>query len=214
MLFGIPRSARWLVTKNRIPEARDVLEQLGSPDGQSELDDIIASVHVDGVAHSEPLFQRKYRLPIYLAFTVAAFNQLSGINAILYYSNYIFAMAGFSKLSGDLQSVAIGAMNLVATLLAMTVIDKLGRRTLLLIGGVGMTCLPERRRGSVLHPAASGTAGVVAGRLHCVLRHLSGRRHLGVHQRGLPQPRTLQGTEPRQLDALDHERCHLRWCFR
>jgi sugar porter (SP) family MFS transporter len=142
MLFGIPRSARWLVTKNRIPEARDVLEQLGSPDGQSELDDIIASVHVDGVAHSEPLFQRKYRLPIYLAFTVAAFNQLSGINAILYYSNYIFAMAGFSKLSGDLQSVAIGAMNLAATLLAMTVIDRLGRKTLLMIGGVGMTaCL-------------------------------------------------------------------------
>ena len=142
MLFGIPRSARWLVTKNRIPEARDVLEQLGSPDGQSELDDIIASIHVNGVAHSEPLFQRKYRLPIYLAFTVAAFNQLAGINAILYYSNYIFGMAGFSKLSGDLQSVAIGAMNLVATLFAMTVIDKLGRRTLLMIGGAGMAfCL-------------------------------------------------------------------------
>jgi MFS transporter, SP family, arabinose:H+ symporter len=142
MLFGIPRSARWLVTKNRIPEARDVLEQLGSPDGQSELDDIIASVHVDGVAHSEPLFQRKYRLPIYLAFTVAAFNQLAGINAILYYSNYIFSMAGFSQLSGDLQSVAIGAMNLIATLFAMTVIDRLGRRTLLMIGTAGMTfCL-------------------------------------------------------------------------
>lgn len=142
MLFGIPRSARWLVTKNRIPEARDVLDRLGSPDGQSELDDIIASVHVDGVAHSEPLFQRKYRLPIYLAFTVAAFNQLAGINAILYYLNYIFAMAGFSKVSGDLQAVAVGAMNLVATLLGMSLIDKLGRKTLLLIGGFGMTfCL-------------------------------------------------------------------------
>jgi SP family arabinose:H+ symporter-like MFS transporter len=142
MLFGIPRSARWLVTKNRIPEACDVLDRLGSPDGQSELDDIIASVHVDGVAHSEPLFQRKYRLPIYLAFTVAAFNQLAGINAILYYLNYIFAMAGFSKVSGDLQAVAVGAMNLVATLLGMSLIDKLGRKTLLLIGGCGMTfCL-------------------------------------------------------------------------
>ena len=142
MLFGIPRSARWLVTKNRVPEARDVLEELGSPQVQSELDDIIASVHVEGVAHSEPLFQRKYRFPIYLAVTVAAFNQLAGINAILYYSNYIFSMAGFSKLSGDLQSVAIGAMNLIATLFAMTVIDKLGRKTLLMIGGVGMTvCL-------------------------------------------------------------------------
>jgi SP family arabinose:H+ symporter-like MFS transporter len=142
MLFGIPRSARWLVTKNRIPEARDVLDLLGSPDGASELDDIIASIHVDGVAHSEPLFQRKYRLPIYLAFTVAAFNQLAGINAILYYLNYIFAMAGFNKVSGDLQAVAVGAMNLVATLIGMSLIDKLGRKTLLMIGGAGMTfCL-------------------------------------------------------------------------
>ena len=142
MLFGIPRSARWLVTKNRIPEAREVLDSLGSPDGASELDDIIASVHVDGVAHSEPLFQKKYLKPIYLAVTVAAFNQLAGINAILYYLNDIFGMAGFSKVSGDLQAVAVGAMNLLATFLAMTVIDRVGRKTLLLIGGVGMVfCL-------------------------------------------------------------------------
>jgi len=142
MLFGIPRSARWLVTKNRIPEAREVLESLGSPDGAGELDDIIASVHVDGVAHSEPLFQKKYLKPIYLAVTVAAFNQLAGINAILYYLNDIFGMAGFSKVSGDLQAVAVGAMNLLATFLAMTVIDRVGRKTLLLIGGVGMVfCL-------------------------------------------------------------------------
>jgi len=142
MLFGIPRSARWLVTKNRIPEAREVLDSLGSPDGASELDDIIASVHVDGVAHSEPLFQKKYLKPIYLAVTVAAFNQLAGINAILYYLNDIFGMAGFSKVSGDLQAVAVGAMNLLATFVAMTVIDRVGRKTLLLIGGVGMVfCL-------------------------------------------------------------------------
>jgi sugar porter (SP) family MFS transporter len=142
MLFGIPRSARWLVTKNRIPEARQVLESLGSPDGASELDDIIESVHVDGIAHSEPLFQKRYWKPIYLAVTVAAFNQLAGINAILYYLNDIFGMAGFSKMSGDLQAVAVGAMNLLATFLAMTVIDRLGRKTLLLIGGAGMVfCL-------------------------------------------------------------------------
>ena len=142
MLFGIPRSARWLVTKNRIPEAREVIDRLGSPDGASELDDIIASVHVDGVVHSEPLFQRKYLKPIYLAMTVAAFNQLAGINAILYYLNDIFGMAGFSKVSGDLQAVAVGAMNLAATFLAMSVIDRVGRKTLLLIGAVGMVfCL-------------------------------------------------------------------------
>ena len=142
MLFGIPRSARWLVTQYRIPEARQVLEKLGSDDPQGELDEIVASIHVEDAPHSEPLFQRKYWLPIYLAFTVAAFNQLAGINAILYYLNYIFAMAGFSKVSGDLQAVAVGAMNLLATLLGMSLIDKLGRKTLLLIGGFGMTfCL-------------------------------------------------------------------------
>ena len=71
-----------------------------------------------------------------------AFNQLAGINAILYYLNYIFAMAGFNKVSGDLQAVAVGAMNLLATLVGMSLIDKLGRKTLLLIGAVGMTlCL-------------------------------------------------------------------------
>ena len=142
MLFGIPRSARWLVTQYRIPEARQVLEKLGSDNPQSELDEIVASVHVGDAPHSEPLFQRKYWLPIYLAFTVAAFNQLAGINAILYYLNYIFAMAGFNKVSGDLQAVAVGAMNLLATLVGMSLIDKLGRKTLLLIGAVGMTlCL-------------------------------------------------------------------------
>jgi MFS family permease len=119
-----------------------VLERLGSPDGASELEDIIESIHVDGVAHSEPLFQKKYLKPIYLAVTVAAFNQLAGINAILYYLNDIFGIAGFSKMSGDLQAVAVGAMNLLATFLAMTVIDRLGRKTLLLIGGAGMVlCL-------------------------------------------------------------------------
>ena len=65
------------------------------------------------------------------------FNQLSGINAILYYLNDIFAKAGFSKVSGDLQAVAIGATNLLFTMIAMTVIDKLGRKTLLLVGAVG-----------------------------------------------------------------------------
>ena len=142
MLFGIPPSARWLVTQHRLPEAGHVLQRLGSDDFQRELDEIVASVHVEHAPRSEPLFQRRYWLPIYLAFTVAAFNQLAGINAILYYLNYIFAMAGFNKVSGDLQAVAVGAMNLLATLVGMSLIDKLGRKTLLLIGAVGMTlCL-------------------------------------------------------------------------
>jgi MFS family permease len=72
-----------------------------------------------------------------VAIATGVFNQLAGINAILYYLPSIFMAAGFSKLSGDLQAVAIGAMNLCATLLAMTLIDKLGRKTLLLVGSAG-----------------------------------------------------------------------------
>src|SRR5260370_36252255 len=77
-----------------------------------------------------------------LAITIGLFNQLSGINAILHYSNFILAAAGFSQISGSLQTVLIGFMNLLATLLGMSLIDKLGRKTLLLIGAVGMAlCL-------------------------------------------------------------------------
>jgi MFS family permease len=85
----------------------------------------------------ESLFSRKYRLPIFLAVSIAMFNQLTGINAILYYANDIFARAGFSKVSGDLQAIAIGATNFLFTFLAISVIDKVGRRKLLLTGAVG-----------------------------------------------------------------------------
>jgi sugar porter (SP) family MFS transporter len=142
MLFTIPRSARWLVLKHRIPEGREVIALLGADDPDVELNEIVESIHIEGMTHSEPLFQRKYLRPMWLAVTVAGFSQLAGINAILYYSNYIFEKAGFSKSSGLLQSVALGATNLVFTLVAMSLIDKLGRKTLLLIGSVGMAiCL-------------------------------------------------------------------------
>ncbi|HLH36843.1 MAG TPA: sugar porter family MFS transporter [Alloacidobacterium sp.] len=137
MLYGIPRSSRWLVTQNRIDEARSVLQMMGSPDSEAELREIIDSIHLERSAKSERLFQYKYRLPIFLAITIGMFNQLAGVNAILYYLNDIFRAGGFSAVSGDLQAVMVGAMNLIATLLAMTVIDKLGRKTLLLIGSVG-----------------------------------------------------------------------------
>ncbi|HWZ52622.1 MAG TPA: sugar porter family MFS transporter [Granulicella sp.] len=137
MLYGIPRSSRWLATQNRTDEALDVLKMMGSPDSEAELREIMDSIHMERGMAAEPLFIPRYRLPIFLAITIGMFNQLSGINAILYYSNSIFAAAGFSQLSGSLQTVLIGAMNFVATLLGMSLIDKLGRKTLLLIGSVG-----------------------------------------------------------------------------
>ncbi|MEO7142406.1 MAG: sugar porter family MFS transporter [Bryobacteraceae bacterium] len=137
MLFVIPRSPRWLVKKGRVREARDVLEQIGEQDVERELHDMIAAGDLEHGRGQEPLFSAKFRLPIFLAVSIAMFNQLSGINAILYYLNDIFARAGFSKVSSDLQSVAIGATNLVFTILAMSIIDRVGRKTLLIIGSVG-----------------------------------------------------------------------------
>ena len=137
MLFGIPPSSRWLVTQNRVAEARSVLQLMDAENPEAELKEIVDSIHLERLQTAEPLFTWKYRLPIFLAITIGMFNQLSGINAILYYLNDIFAAAGFSKVSGDLQAVAVGSMNLIATLLAMSVIDKLGRKTLLLIGSLG-----------------------------------------------------------------------------
>src|SRR6202789_451412 len=137
MLYGIPRSSRWLVTKNRTDEALDVLKMMGSPDSETELREIMDSIHLERGMAEEPLFKRNYRLPIFLAVTIGMFNQLSGINAILYYLNDIFAAAGFNKVSGDLQAVAIGFTNLIFTMIAMTVIDRLGRKKLLLTGAIG-----------------------------------------------------------------------------
>src|SRR3981189_1885271 len=152
MLFGIPPSPRWLVTKGRVDEARQVLQKMGADDPETELQEIVSSIHLESLQKDEPLFSRKYRFPIFLAITIGMFNQLSGINAILYYLNDIFAAAGFSKLSGDLQAVAVGGMNLLATLLGMSVIDKLGRKTFLLIGSVGTAlCLAGVARVFLTH---------------------------------------------------------------
>ncbi len=136
LLFGIPRSPRWLVKKQRIAEARDVLRLTGEEDYEEELHEIIVSIDAEHVT-SDSLFSWKYRLPIFLAVSIGMFNQLSGINAILYYLNDIFAYAGFNKVSSDLQAVAIGGTNLLFTILAMSVIDRIGRKTLLLVGSLG-----------------------------------------------------------------------------
>lgn len=137
MLFTIPRSPRWLVRRDKTDEAREVLKRTGVEDYESELQDIVSAIKAEHALPNEPLFQRKYKLPILLAVIIGSFNQLSGINAILYYLNDIFEKAGFGKMSGDLQAVMIGFTNLVAVLVAMAMIDKWGRRTLLLIGSVG-----------------------------------------------------------------------------
>jgi MFS transporter, SP family, arabinose:H+ symporter len=137
MLFGIPRSPRWLAEMGRVDESRRVLQLIGEENYEQRLREIVDSVVQAKSGGKEALFQKRYTFPVFLAISIGAFNQLSGINAILYYLNDIFARAGFGKVSGNLQAVAIGATNLIFTMLAMSVIDKVGRKTLLLIGSVG-----------------------------------------------------------------------------
>jgi len=137
MLFGIPRSPRWLVKKGRVAEARTVLQMTGEENFEQELQEIVESIRVEEMQAGEKLFSRIHLFPIFLAVSIAMFNQLSGINVILYYLNDIFAHAGFSKVSGNLQAVAVGGTNLIFTMVAMSVIDRIGRKTLLLVGSVG-----------------------------------------------------------------------------
>jgi sugar porter (SP) family MFS transporter len=139
---GIPESPRWLVERHRREEAVEVLRRVGSEDPRALVAEIGESLHEETVAANEPFFQRKYRKPILLAIMVASFNQLAGINALIYYTADIFGMAGAGRASALVQSVIIGFTNLVFTMLAMTVIDRYGRKRLLLIGAAGLcVCL-------------------------------------------------------------------------
>jgi len=139
MLFFTPQSPRWLVAQGRIAEARTVFERCGAAADSVEVEIAAIQRSYDLEHHQlrEPFFQRKYRKPIALAVAIAAFNQLSGINAVLYYSGHIFKMAGADKASALSQSVIIGFTLLVFTLVALFTIDHFGRRRLMLVGSVG-----------------------------------------------------------------------------
>ncbi|WP_029210093.1 sugar porter family MFS transporter [Arsenicicoccus bolidensis] len=139
MLMAVPETPRWLMANGRDEEGREVIGRLTQTREEADLQiqEINSSLASAANAPSVPFFVKEHRKVILLAFTIAMFNQMSGINAILYYAPEVMKKAGASTDAAFLMSVAVGFMNLVATMTALTVIDKIGRKRLMLIGSVG-----------------------------------------------------------------------------
>lgn len=137
LMFLNPRSPRWLVARGRSAEAASVLEKVGAADVRKELREIEESLAVMGARALESVFQWKYRRPVLLAVAISTFNQLSGINALMYYAPHIFRMAGSGTDASLAQAVVVGCTNLVFTMIAMLVIDKIGRRKIMVVGSIG-----------------------------------------------------------------------------
>jgi MFS transporter, SP family, xylose:H+ symportor len=139
LIFLTPQSPRWLVARGRVDDARATLERCGSDSGSvdQEIQEIQHSMDLGHHSLNEPFYCRRYLKPILLAVGISAFNQLSGINAVLYYTPAIFKMGGAGVESALLQSVIVGFTMLVFTMAAMLVIDHFGRRKLMIAGSIG-----------------------------------------------------------------------------
>ncbi|MCF8273668.1 MAG: sugar porter family MFS transporter [Flavobacteriaceae bacterium] len=135
MVFMVPKSPRWLIIKNRIEEAKGIIKRI-NPD--SNPDEVVSKIiEADKSNPTESVFQKKYKRIILLAFSIALFNQFSGINAFLYYSKRIFVEAGLGDQAALLGSIGIGIANLIFTLIGMYFIDRIGRKKLMIIGSIG-----------------------------------------------------------------------------
>ena len=135
LVLKAPESPRWLLLKrNNESEAREVMQELGSED----IDITIAQVRESALRQpTTSLFKSEYKLPITLAFLIAAFNQLSGINFIIYYAPRVFEMAGLNASNALLSTAGVGLVNLVFTMVGMCLIDKCGRKLLMYVGSLG-----------------------------------------------------------------------------
>jgi len=135
LVLSIPKSPRWLISKNRIDEAKKIIQIINPNEDPGILVSQINESNSD--TPKEKLFIRKYRFPLILAFLVSFFNQMSGINAFLYYAPRIFSEAGLGSDTALLSSIGIGITNMVFTLVGVYLIDRVGRRVLMYIGSIG-----------------------------------------------------------------------------
>lgn len=145
LVFLVPESPRWLINHGQSKQALDVLKKIGEADPGKTVNEITQSLKsqgqgaLDAPAHKQDkLFSKAYSAPVFFTVALAVFNQMVGINAIMYYAPRIFEMTGLAKDTALLQAISIGLTNLIFTIIAISVIDKLGRRTLLIIGSFGI----------------------------------------------------------------------------
>ena len=140
LLFAVPESPRWLIGKGQSEKAKSILQILGTDEGHSvdeEAEVIRLAIEEEKKYGKAVFFTSRLWFPITLAVCIAAFNQLSGINAVLYYAPSVFSMAGASKELAMFLPVVIGVTNLVFTMAAMAVIDSFGRKKLMIAGSLG-----------------------------------------------------------------------------
>jgi sugar porter (SP) family MFS transporter len=139
MVTGVPESPRWLISvKNNIAEAVKVLKQIGTEKPEEEVNNIVAAnAMVESKGTRDNIFSRQYKTVLWLAFFVALFNQLSGINFILYYAPEILSRIGLGAKESLANSIAIGGTNLIFTFVGLYLIDRIGRKKLLIIGSIG-----------------------------------------------------------------------------
>ncbi|WP_341728085.1 sugar porter family MFS transporter [Brooklawnia sp.] len=141
LLFTVPETPRWLMAHGREDEGIRISRSLCRTQEESDLQiaEIRAQLAQDAESRATkvPFFTKRYRKVILMAFAIAMFNQLSGVNAILYYAPVVMQQAGASDNASYLMSVAVGFMNLIATMTALTVIDRIGRRSLMIVGSIG-----------------------------------------------------------------------------